>query len=45
MQKHNTVYETLKRVADSEARDLDAWQLSLSAGTVGKVLYLKVLCL
>lgn len=32
LQKHNTVYETLKRVADSEPRDLDAWQISLSAG-------------
>ena len=32
LQKHNTVYETLKRVADSEPRELDAWQISLSAG-------------
>ncbi len=32
LQKHNTVYETLKRVADGEPRELDAWQISLSAG-------------
>lgn len=32
MQKHVTVYETLKRVADSEIRDLDAWQVSITTG-------------
>ena len=34
LQEFRTVYETLKRVADAESRQLDAWQIKLSVGAL-----------
>ena len=32
LQRHVTIYETLKRIGDAEARNLDAWHVALSSG-------------
>ena len=32
MQKHITIYETLKRIGDAEQRRLDTWSISLTSG-------------
>ena len=32
LQKHLTIYETLKRIGDAEQRKLDTWSISLTSG-------------
>ena len=32
LQKHPTIYETLKRIGDAEQRKLDTWRISLTSG-------------
>ena len=32
MQRHITIYETLKRIGDAESRALDVWSVSLTCG-------------
>lgn len=32
LQKHITIYETLKRIGDAEQRNLDTWAISLTSG-------------
>ena len=32
LQKHPTIYETLKRIGDAEQRKLDTWSISLTSG-------------
>ena len=32
VQKHITIYETLKRIGDAEQRRLDTWSISLTSG-------------
>jgi hypothetical protein len=32
MQRHITIYETLKRIGDAEPRRLDTWSISLTSG-------------
>ena len=32
LQDYKTVYATMKRIADAEARDLDTWNIGITAG-------------
>ncbi len=32
LQKHPTIYETLKRIGHAEQRKLDTWSISLTSG-------------
>ena len=41
LQKHITIYETLKRIGDAEQRKLDTWSISL---TSGKCTYSREIC-
>ena len=35
LQDYKTLYATMKRIADAEPRELDTWNISVSAGQMG----------
>lgn len=35
LQDYKTLYATMKRIADAEPRELDTWNITVSAGQMG----------